>query len=228
MPVLSETTASMSLPGLDLPYVFIGGFLLLVLGVLISRRSKKSPTQNTSLPQLSEKSPQEASTYSPPMTFPQHQHHGHVHPTMLSRPPQPLPFTPPTLSTTIFPAPLSPTGSFSQPSSPGSGLGLNQSYYDSPTTLEFEFPYSTTPYPTSEPAVLSTPRNPTSTSGSGSGSETDLPRRRSYTKTHSTSSNSSVTVSGEVIAAEGWRRHTRVFGGGVCKACEESERRMAA
>jgi hypothetical protein len=35
-------------------------------------------------------------------------------------------------------------------------------------------------------------------------------------------------MSGEIIAAEGWRRHTRVFGGGVCKACEESERRMSA
>jgi len=23
-----------------------------------------------------------------------------------------------------------------------------------------------------------------------------------------------------------WRRHTKVFGGGVCKACEESERKM--
>jgi hypothetical protein len=217
MPVLSETTASSSLPGLDLPYVFIGGSLLLIIGVLISRKSKKSAT--TPLPQFPEKVPQE--NYSPPMTFPQHQHqhqhHAH-HPTILSRPPQPLPFTPPTLSTTIFPAPLSPTASFtqSQPSSPG----LNASYYDSPTTLEFEFPYSSTP--SSEPPAL------TSTSTS------QLPRRRSYTKTSSpeasfsSSSSSSVTVTGEIISAEGWRRHTRVFGGGVCKACEESERRMSA
>jgi hypothetical protein len=26
-----------------------------------------------------------------------------------------------------------------------------------------------------------------------------------------------------LIAAEGWRRHTRVYGGGVCQACIESE-----
>lgn len=51
------------------------------------------------------------------------------------------------------------------------------------------------------------------------------PRRRSYTKA---SPDGEVTVSGEIIVAEGWRRHTRVFGGGVCKACEESERRMSA
>jgi hypothetical protein len=29
-----------------------------------------------------------------------------------------------------------------------------------------------------------------------------------------------------IIAAEGWRRHTRVYGGGVCRACEESEEQM--
>ena len=50
------------------------------------------------------------------------------------------------------------------------------------------------------------------------------PRRRSYTKTMS----DGTEVSGEIIVADGWRRHTRVFGGGVCKACEESERRMTA
>jgi len=50
------------------------------------------------------------------------------------------------------------------------------------------------------------------------------PRRRSYTKT----TTAGTEVSGEIIVAEGWRRHTRVFGGGVCKACEESERSMSA
>jgi hypothetical protein len=34
-------------------------------------------------------------------------------------------------------------------------------------------------------------------------------------------------INGEIIVAEGWRRHTKVFGGGVCAACEESERRLA-
>jgi hypothetical protein len=50
------------------------------------------------------------------------------------------------------------------------------------------------------------------------------PRRRSYTKP----TPSGGEVSGEIVVAEGWRRHTRVFGGGVCKACEESEKRMQA
>ena len=50
------------------------------------------------------------------------------------------------------------------------------------------------------------------------------PRRRSYTKTTAGGGE----VSGEIIVAEGWRRHTRVFGGGVCEACVESERKMAA
>ena len=50
------------------------------------------------------------------------------------------------------------------------------------------------------------------------------PRRRSYTKMMS----DGTEVSGKVIVAEGWRRHTRVYGGGVCKACEESERRLSA
>jgi hypothetical protein len=52
----------------------------------------------------------------------------------------------------------------------------------------------------------------------------ELPRRRSYTKNMP----DGAEVSGEIVVAEGWRRHTRVFGGGVCKACEESERRMSA
>jgi hypothetical protein len=36
-----------------------------------------------------------------------------------------------------------------------------------------------------------------------------------------------IQVSGEIVVAEGWRRHTKVFGGGVCEACAESERRMS-
>lgn len=50
----------------------------------------------------------------------------------------------------------------------------------------------------------------------------EQPRRRSYTKTVE----GGMEVEGEIIVAEGWRRHTRVYGGGVCQACLESERRM--
>ena len=50
------------------------------------------------------------------------------------------------------------------------------------------------------------------------------PRRRSYTKNMPDGGE----ISGEIVVAEGWRRHTRVFGGGVCTACQESERKMSA
>ncbi|KAK6602603.1 hypothetical protein H4I95_06540 [Botrytis cinerea] len=53
------------------------------------------------------------------------------------------------------------------------------------------------------------------------------PRRRSYTKPPNPLTNTPV-VNGEIISGDGWRRHTRVFGGGVCEACAESERRMSA
>ncbi|KAE9375275.1 hypothetical protein N431DRAFT_463373 [Stipitochalara longipes BDJ] len=211
MPVLSESTSS-SIPGLDVPYVFIGGSLLVIIGVLISRKSKSSKTAATmSLPPIPEKSPspnQETYT-SPPMSFPQHHH-------PLSRPPQPLPFTPPTLSPTIFPAPPAPLFTDFQPSSPSSG-GLNASYYQDFTSSPIELEYP--PTNTSEPPILSSLPNATTTTNPGN----PLPRRRSYTKTLSTSStsstlssgstSSSVIVNGEVIQAEGWRRHTRVFGG---------------
>jgi hypothetical protein len=206
MPVLSETTASTAFPGQNLTYVFLGAVALLLVGVLISRRkSRNSATaRNMSLPSTSEKSIlQESTSFSPPMAFPQHHH-----PSILSRPPQPLPFTPPTLSTTIFPAPESSSQSPIS-SSPG---GLNQSYYDSPIELD-----SSTFTPFSQ--VQNQPEATTILYSESS----DLPRRRSYTKTTGESS-----MSGEIITAEGWRRHTRVFGGGVCKACEESERRMSA
>ncbi|EKD20235.1 hypothetical protein MBM_02187 [Drepanopeziza brunnea f. sp. 'multigermtubi' MB_m1] len=51
----------------------------------------------------------------------------------------------------------------------------------------------------------------------------DWPKRRSYTET----TLEDVEVQGEVVVmAGGWRRHTNVFGGGVCVACKESDRRM--
>ncbi|KAF7895491.1 uncharacterized protein EAF01_009453 [Botrytis porri] len=51
-----------------------------------------------------------------------------------------------------------------------------------------------------------------------------LHRHRSYTKPPNPLTNTPV-VNGEIISGDGWRRHTRVFGGGVCEACAESERR---
>jgi hypothetical protein len=232
MPVLSESTTS-SIPGLELPYVFIGGSLLVILGVLISRKTKSNRTSTMPLPSIPEKAslPNQETTpsSSPPPTIPQ------SHSAPFPRPPQPLPFTPPTLSPAIFAAPPGPGPLFTDlPSSQGLNASYYQSYDDesyppftiSPTT------YSPPPFP--EPSALS---NPSHSSGSP---VSPLPRRRSYTKTLSNSSVSSsgssgsgssstsgsIVVTGEILQAEGWRRHTRVFGGGVCKACEESERRM--
>ncbi|RDW71587.1 hypothetical protein BP6252_08150 [Coleophoma cylindrospora] len=50
------------------------------------------------------------------------------------------------------------------------------------------------------------------------------PRRRSYNRL----TTDGVPVAGEIVVAEGWRRHTKVFGGGVCLACIENERRASA
>jgi hypothetical protein len=47
------------------------------------------------------------------------------------------------------------------------------------------------------------------------------PRRRSYTKTID-----GLEVQEEIVVAEGWKRHTRVYGGGVCQACLDSEKKM--
>lgn len=71
----------------------------------------------------------------------------------------------------------------------------------------------------------------TSSTTATSGLKIDIPRRRSYTKTIVSGGAEIVEVelNGEIIVSpEGWRRHTRVFGGGVCKACEESEKRLSA
>jgi hypothetical protein len=64
-------------------------------------------------------------------------------------------------------------------------------------------------------------------SNDSSAANGSLPRRRSYTKT----SGEGVEVQGEILIMEPWRRHTRVYGGGVCLACLESEQadqKMAA
>jgi hypothetical protein len=53
------------------------------------------------------------------------------------------------------------------------------------------------------------------------------PRRRSYNKSLTLDGSMGIEVSEEIIiAAEGWRRHTRVYGGGVCQACLESEQKQ--
>jgi len=84
------------------------------------------------------------------------------------------------------------------------------------------------PFPPSPSSYLPSPSSPSfpiiseTEEMGGNG----IPRRRSYTRPLEDGPGGE--ISGEIVVAEGWRRHTRVFGGGVCKACEESERRMTA
>ena len=75
------------------------------------------------------------------------------------------------------------------------------------------------------PPTTANPTTPptTATAGAAPATPATEPRRRSYTKTAA-----GVEVIGEVVTGEGWRRHTRVYGGGVCLACLESERMRAA
>ncbi|KFY41568.1 hypothetical protein V494_02906, partial [Pseudogymnoascus sp. VKM F-4513 (FW-928)] len=74
------------------------------------------------------------------------------------------------------------------------------------------------------PPSTSNPSTPPTTAGAGApATPATEPRRRSYAKTAA-----GVEVVGEVVTGEGWRRHTRVYGGGVCLACLESERMRAA
>ncbi|OBT61793.1 hypothetical protein VE03_08771 [Pseudogymnoascus sp. 23342-1-I1] len=74
------------------------------------------------------------------------------------------------------------------------------------------------------PPTSTSPITPPVTSAAGApATPATEPRRRSYTKTAA-----GVEVVGEVVTGEGWRRHTRVYGGGVCLACLESERMRAA
>ncbi|PQE25680.1 hypothetical protein CJF30_00000368 [Rutstroemia sp. NJR-2017a BBW] len=96
----------------------------------------------------------------------------------------------------------------------------------------------TFPLPTTSPEFSHSPfphhHNPSSSSPSHSTLPAP-PRRRSYTRPHPNNTNPSSLhstpypdLNGEILIGDGWRRHTKVFGGGVCEACAESERRMSA
>ncbi|KAI9742153.1 MAG: hypothetical protein M1818_004053 [Claussenomyces sp. TS43310] len=80
--------------------------------------------------------------------------------------------------------------------------------------------FSERPRPTIQPEERSEMRQP---GPEGPRQELPVPRRRSYTKDVE-----GVEVEGEIIVADGWSRHTRVYGGGVCQACLESERKALA
>jgi len=179
MPVLSGSSPQHGItnpPSSITLYLLLSAILLIFILIFITRR-KSAPSTGTDMssPLLNEKDKTPSSS-SPldQISEPQSASLPEASKPRIQRPPQPPPFTPPTLVQSSFETKL----------------------------------------------------------------DTEMPRRRSYTKTISsptiTTSEGNVIdgrdieVSGEIIVAEGWRRHTRVFGGGVCKACEESERRMSA
>jgi hypothetical protein len=197
MPVLSEETKHSFSP---FTYLFLLGAVLLLSyssWVLLKRR-RISRTAAQQLPSYTAaKNEKEGLLFqdspTPPSSLSPKNENLNLN-LNFQRPPQPLPFTPPT---------------------PAS----NQEYYSSSPMQDFTHitPESTTP---SETNFVTSPisQSPPETF------DPTLPRRRSYTK----QTPSGAEVSGEIITGEGWRRHTRVFGGGVCKACEESDRRMTA
>ena len=49
-----------------------------------------------------------------------------------------------------------------------------------------------------------------------------------HRKSYTTTTPEGMEVNGEIVTGEGWRRHTKVYGGGVCEACLENDRRMSA
>jgi hypothetical protein len=190
MPVLSEETKHSFSP---FTYLFLLGAVLLFSyssWVLLKRRRiSRTTAQQQQLPSFTANNEKEGLLFQdsppPPSSLSPKKENLNLN---FQRPPQPLPFTPPT---------------------PAS----NQEYYSSPmqdfTTPQMqETEFVTSPISQSPPETF----------------DSMLPRRRSYTK----QTPSGAEVSGEIITGEGWRRHTRVFGGGVCKACEESDRRMTA
>jgi hypothetical protein len=233
MPVLSERHNGTFPDSLSHGmYVPLGLILFLILGLIISRRAKKETgtpeftTSDEKRPLYLDAEREEREPHSAPESAPTNTRQEtqlHIVPRReitgenFQRPHQPPPFTPPMPLHTSF----------------------SHSHSHGPAP---EFPMPTSPLFTQSPTQYALPQEftsmedaiayPSGSSYPGTLSDTpsgmDIPRRRSYTKTLSTSSKPSHTVQGEIIQSDSWRRHTRVFGGGVCKACEESELRMSA
>jgi len=203
MPVLSEETKHSFSPFTCL--FLLGAVLLLSYTswtLLKRRRISRTTAQQQQLPSFTANNEKEGLLFqdSPaPLSLSPKKENLNSN-LNFQRPPQPPPFTPPTpASNQEYYSPSSPMQDFTPTTiTPSSSTQISDP----------EFNFVTSPISQPNPETF----DPT------------LPRRRSYTK----QTPSGAEVSGEIITGEGWRRHTRVFGGGVCKACEESDRRMTA
>ncbi|CAG8978266.1 hypothetical protein HYALB_00010218 [Hymenoscyphus albidus] len=150
-------------------------------------------------------------------------------------PPTLKPFIPPPVSsssnTDYFTSPVSETpSSFSQstsfsesPETPQEGQNPRRRSYTK--TLSLPLPNQAMPIPHPSPSTTSFPTPTSHPAAESSMYEYGQPIEPGpmYLTGEKIVQ---VEVQGEIIVAEGWRRHTRVFGGGVCKACEESKQEV--
>lgn len=182
-------------------YFCLGGAFLLVVGVFITRRAKSRPDSPS--PPGSSHMPQEKSPATAEGSIPR------------SSSPTSPPASPPQRYQAPHP--------ISQP--------LTHRFGPPPPFPPLPSSFPLLPPPFTPPTLAPTSPTYSSFSSFESTPFPFPPRRRSYTKTiTSPAANGGpdiqIQTHGEIIVADGWRRHTRVFGGGVCEACAESERRM--
>lgn len=196
--------------GLPGTCVFLGLVVVLGLGVYTRRRSAAKKTSSTlplSNPKAQEAGLEIAPPYSPlrhssPGLVPEKQQNEQSSISETPASPAPLPLPQQQTLPAAFATAQRPLPPYPPPFTPPM-LDLSASS-NNPSPSDYSLPEVSFSSSTFEASELP-------------------PRRRSYTKM----TTEGTEFSGEIVAAEGWRRHTRVFGGGVCQACLESEKRMS-
>ncbi|ESZ92262.1 hypothetical protein SBOR_7351 [Sclerotinia borealis F-4128] len=210
MPVVSESATESShaytyglFSNISTPYLYLSIFFFLCITIFIRRNRNATAKLQYHFPPSRPSTPILLEKSDPLNTFSYANENVNFHTTTNA----PHPKTTPQSSTT----------SLDLTNSPTSISTAQQTFSRAPPAPPFTppSPLETLPYAGLNGDITSTP------------SEAPSTRRRSYTKASNPQTNSPA-VTGEIISSDGWRRHTRVFGGGVCEACAESERRMSA